>query len=205
MDFFFVLVFIPLISQINALLNEDIRIYEFQQNVNANVSFPGKRFVGHVIDEFSTKRQLLHCAYECLRVSRCRSFNYEHVSTTCQLNDADHVTDASGLVNEVNGTRSEYHLREAFSVELVSCYNYFNIDVHVLSITIFSSDNVVFKQIILKWKILNQDKLYINSACHICTVKIYLIMKLLNLENVSQLGFPNSHSVFHFSWPYLGI
>ncbi|WAR23497.1 SSPO-like protein [Mya arenaria] len=91
--------------------------YILGHNLDSNSSFPGKRFLGHVIEEFSTKRQVIHCAYECLKSSRCASFNYEHVAGTCQVNDADHVTDPGGLEHEEKGTRSEYHLRNAFTID----------------------------------------------------------------------------------------
>ena len=54
----------------------NVKIYEFSRNIS--LSIPGKRLIGHVIEEFSTKKQLIHCAYECLKTSRCRSYNYEH-------------------------------------------------------------------------------------------------------------------------------
>ena len=101
-----------IVSKIHA--NEELKIYEFSRNIS--LSIPGKRLIGHVIEEFSTKKQLIHCAYECLKTSRCRSYNYEHETHTCQINDADHMTEPSSLVNE---NHSEYNHREAFSIDKV--------------------------------------------------------------------------------------
>lgn len=97
--------------------NTDLQIYEFTRNTS--LSFPGKRLVNHVFEEFSTKKQVIHCAYECLKSSRCRSFNYESEGLVCQLNDADHVQFNTSLIDEANGTSNEYHQREAFSLEQV--------------------------------------------------------------------------------------
>ncbi|XP_053393892.1 SCO-spondin-like isoform X2 [Mercenaria mercenaria] len=98
-----------------ARASEDKQIYEFTRNVS--LSFPGKRLVGHVFEEFSTKKQVIHCAYECLKSSRCHSFNYKREFLVCQLNDGDHLEFNGSLVTEVNGTSYEYHHREAFGLE----------------------------------------------------------------------------------------
>ena len=95
----------------------DIRVYEFSRN--SSLSFPGKVLVGHVYAEFSTKRQVIHCAFECLKSKRCKSFNYEFKEFTCQLNDATHEEFNSSLHDEDSGKRNEYHLREAFAIDLV--------------------------------------------------------------------------------------
>ena len=105
----------------------NVKIYEFSRNVS--LSIPGKRLIGHVIEEFSTKKQLIHCAYECLKTSRCRSYNYEHETHTCQINDADHVTNSDSLVNE---TESEYNHRDAFSIDQVT---QFHLNIFVNSLT----------------------------------------------------------------------
>ena len=98
----------------------DINIYEFSRRYD--LSYPGKVLVGHVFEEFSTKRQVIHCAFECLKSSKCKSFNYELDNFICQLNDATHEEFNSSLVDEENGKRNEYHLREAFSIDQVSSY-----------------------------------------------------------------------------------
>ena len=100
------------------VLCSDINIYEFSRRYD--LSFPGKVLVGHVFEEFSTKRQVIHCAFECLKSSKCKSFNYELDNFICQLNDATHEEFNSSLVDEENGKRNEYHLREAFSIDQVS-------------------------------------------------------------------------------------
>ncbi|XP_060586807.1 SCO-spondin-like isoform X3 [Ruditapes philippinarum] len=93
----------------------DLQIYEFTRNVT--LSFPGQRLVGHVFDEFSTKKQVIHCAFECLKSTRCKSFNYEHELLVCQLNDGDHFEFSQSLVTEGNSTGIGYHHRDAFSIE----------------------------------------------------------------------------------------
>ena len=102
---------------ITVVSTSDLKVYEFSRN--SSLSFPGKVLVGHVYAEFSTKRQVIHCAFECLKSKRCKSFNYEFRDFTCQLNDASHEEFNSSLHDEENGKRSEYHLREAFSIDLV--------------------------------------------------------------------------------------
>ena len=97
--------------------SSDIKVYEFTRN--SSLSFPGKVLVGHVFAEFSTKRQVIHCAFECLKSKRCKSFNYELNDFTCQLNDATHEEFNTSLHDEDNGKRNEYHLREAFAIDLV--------------------------------------------------------------------------------------
>jgi hypothetical protein len=98
----------------------DLQIYEFTRNVT--LSFPGQRLVGHVFDEFSTKKQVIHCAYECLKSIRCKSFNYEHELLVCQLNDGDHFEFSQSLVTEGNSTEIGYHHRDAFSIEKVKFF-----------------------------------------------------------------------------------
>ena len=98
----------------------DINIYEFSRRYD--LSFPGKVLVGHVFEEFSTKRQVIHCAFECLKSSKCKSFNYELDNFICQLNDATHEEFNTSLVDEENDKRNEYHLREAFSIDQVSSH-----------------------------------------------------------------------------------
>ncbi|KAH3829999.1 hypothetical protein DPMN_103233 [Dreissena polymorpha] len=97
----------------------DFKKYDFHRSEVSNISFPGKRLVGHVYNSLTTKRQVIHCAYECLKSSRCRSFNFEHLAHTCDLNDADHVMAAGSLQDEAKGTSSEYFQRAAFSIEQV--------------------------------------------------------------------------------------
>lgn len=111
-------IFILIFASVPALCSEaDVKIYEISRN--SSLSIRGQRLIGHVIEEFSTKKQVIHCAYECLKSSRCRSFNYEHGTHVCQINDADHVTNAESLVND---TDSEYNQREAYSVDLVTTF-----------------------------------------------------------------------------------
>ena len=86
---------------------------------NGNLSYPGKRLVGHVFEEFSTKRQVIQCAYECLKSSRCRSINYEPDGFVCQLNDADHEQSNTSLLDEEPNHSSEYYHRNAFSIDQV--------------------------------------------------------------------------------------
>ena len=100
-----------------ARASTDLQIYEFSRNTS--LSFPGQRLVGHVFEEFSTKKQVIHCAYECLKSTRCLSFNYEHDLLVCQLNDGDHFEFNTSLVKEGNSTGFEYHHRDAFSIEKV--------------------------------------------------------------------------------------
>lgn len=119
-DILFLPTFTFLTHIVFARANTDLQIYEFTRNTS--LSFPGKRLVNHVFEEFSTKKQVIHCAYECLKSSRCRSFNYEREGFVCQLNDADHVQFNSSLIDEANGTSIEYHQRDAFSLEQVYIY-----------------------------------------------------------------------------------
>ena len=117
-------IFLFIFVHITSIFCSDVKVYEFTRNVS--LSFPGKVLVGHVYEEFSTKRQVIHCAFECLKSKRCKSFNYELSGFICQLNDATHEEFNSSLVEESNGQRNEYHLRDAFSIELVSL-DFFNV------------------------------------------------------------------------------
>ncbi|CAL1543545.1 unnamed protein product, partial [Lymnaea stagnalis] len=68
------------------------------------------------------KLKVHQCAMECLRHTRCQSFNYQQASGQCDLNNASHTDHANDLVDEQNW---EYHLRTSFSIDkeaLGPCY-----------------------------------------------------------------------------------
>lgn len=91
------------------------KIYEFK--TDNSLSRTKKKLSNHGIQAFYTKYQAVQCGMECLKVEKCKSFNFHATDRYCQLNDATHEDFPGDLTDNDIG---DYYLREYFSIDPVS-------------------------------------------------------------------------------------
>ncbi|XP_070563195.1 uncharacterized protein [Ptychodera flava] len=74
-----------------------------------------KALQGHVLRSFSYAKHVVVCAKSCLNEGKCKSYNYEESTNTCELNRVDHDTHSADLVDKegtIYLTRATYSLPE---------------------------------------------------------------------------------------------
>ena len=119
-----ILTFICLVLVPNLVLSEtrvvssSPKIFHFSRQ--KNLSFDGRQLRNHVFQEFSTKYQVTQCAMECLVAKKCKSFNFGRLLHVCQLNNATHEEFPGDFDNITDADITEYHERDAFSIDDVS-------------------------------------------------------------------------------------
>ncbi|KAK3770273.1 hypothetical protein RRG08_029928 [Elysia crispata] len=73
-----------------------------------------KALMGHVFLVLTAKKSAYQCALECLKRSRCSSFNMLTASHLCELSDSDHLNSPTSYA-DLEG--SEYHVKSTFSID----------------------------------------------------------------------------------------
>ncbi|XP_070563202.1 uncharacterized protein [Ptychodera flava] len=74
-----------------------------------------KALQGHVLRSFSYAKHVVVCAKSCLNEGKCKSYNYEESTNTCELNRVGHDTHSADLVDKegtIYLTRATYSLPE---------------------------------------------------------------------------------------------
>ena len=89
----------------------------------------------------TAKKSAYQCALECLKRSRCSSFNMLTASHLCELSDSDHLNSPTSYA-DLEG--SEYHVKSTFSIDEVRNYEpmlYISIHKEHFNQVFFSSAN----------------------------------------------------------------
>ncbi|GFS05109.1 thrombospondin type-1 domain-containing protein 1 [Elysia marginata] len=107
---------INLIPTERSILGENLhtdKVFLWTKNPELYVS-DDTGLLGHVYLTIKGKRSAAQCALECIKQSRCSSFNFYSTSHLCELSNSSHVESPENLAH-VSGC--QYHVKGAFSID----------------------------------------------------------------------------------------